>query len=110
MWHPDANTITSTEKPVAETTNKTTGTKLSHHNLEISNSDHLEKVYPNVRQNLSRPQGDGMLDIDVNAMVWGIFTSATVKASVHLGQDYQKNLRTTMNTDFEKDKTLFDIS
>ena len=36
--------------------------------------------------------------------------SATMKATVHLGQDYQGNLRTTKNTDFEKVKQLFDIS
>ena len=30
-----------------------------------------------------------MLDIDVNAMICGIFMSATVKAAVHNGQDYQ---------------------
>ena len=32
--------------------------------------------------------------------------SATVKAAVHLGQDYQENLRTTKNTDFEKELIL----
>ena len=31
-------------------------------------------------------------------------------AAVHLGQNYQENLRTTKNTDFEKVKHLFDIS
>ena len=36
--------------------------------------------------------------------------SATMKAAVHLGQDYQDNSRTTKNTDFEKIKQLFDIS
>ena len=30
--------------------------------------------------------------------------------AVHLRQDYQENLRTTKNTDFEKVKQLFDIS
>ena len=51
-----------------------------------------------------------MLDIDVNAMIWGIFLSATMQAAVHLGQDYQESLWTTKNTDFEKVKTLCDIS
>ena len=36
--------------------------------------------------------------------------SATVKAVVHLGEEYQENLRTIKNTDFEKDQQLFDIS
>ena len=72
VWHSDANTITSTERPVAETTKETIGSMLSHHNLEISGSNvgHLEKVYPNVRQKLSRPQRSDVLDIDINAMTW----------------------------------------
>ena len=71
-WPSDANTITSSGRLVAETTKKTIGTKLSHHNFEISrnNVGHLGKVYSNVRQKLSRPQGDDMPDIDVNAMIW----------------------------------------
>ena len=36
--------------------------------------------------------------------------SATMKAAVHLGQDYPGNWRATKNTDFEKVKQLFDIS
>ena len=51
-----------------------------------------------------------MPDIDINAIIWGIFVSATMKAAVYLGQDFQENLRTTKNTDFEKVKLLFDIS
>ena len=35
-WHSEANTVTSTDKPDAKTTKKTIGTKLSHHNFEIS--------------------------------------------------------------------------
>ena len=51
-----------------------------------------------------------MPDIDVNAMIWGFFMSATTKAAENLGQDDQENLRTTKNTDFEQVKQLFDIS
>ena len=57
-------------EPVAETTNKTSGTKLYHYNFLISTVDHLQKVYSNVRQSLSRLRPDEMLDIDVNAMIW----------------------------------------
>ena len=110
MWRSGANTNTSMEKLVAETRNEHNGTKMSHYNFQIFNVDHLEKVCSNVRQKLSRLQGDEMLNIDVNAMIWGIFTSAIMKAAVHLGQDYQQNLCTTKDTDFEKVRTLFDIS
>ena len=110
VWRSGANTNTSMGKLVAETRNKHIGTKLFHYNFQIFNVDHLEKVCSNVRQKLSRLQGDEMLNIDVNAMIWGIFMSAIMKAAVHLGQDYQQNLCTTEDTDFEKVRTLFDIS
>ena len=33
-----------------------------------------------------------------------------MKAAVHLGADYEKNLFTTKNTDFEQLETLFDVT
>ena len=97
-------------KPVAKTIHILSDTKLTHHNFQISNVDHLEKVFSNVRQKLSRPPGDEIFDVDVNGMIWRIFMSATTKAAVHLGQDFLENLRTTKNTYFKQVKTLFDIS
>ena len=38
----------------------------------------------------SRPEGDEMLDVEVSGMILGIFMSATLKAAVHLGQDYEE--------------------
>ena len=46
---------------------ETIGTKLSHHNFEITNVGHLE--CSNVRLKLSCPRGDEMRDIDINAMI-----------------------------------------
>ena len=66
---------TSPTEPAAETTKKTIGAKLSRHNFQIPNVDHLGKVYSNVPQKVSRPQEDKMLDIDFNRMIWGIFMS-----------------------------------
>ena len=47
VWHSDVNPTNSTGRPVAETTKKPNGTKLSHHNFLISmnNVGHLERVY-----------------------------------------------------------------
>ena len=107
--HPDVKTNTSTVRLVAETTKKPIGTKFSPHNLKISrnNVGHLEKVCSNGRQKLGRQSGDDMSD---NAMIWGMFMSATKKAAVHLGQSYQENLCTTKNTNFEKVKQLSEMS
>ena len=72
VWHSGVNTNTSMGRPVAATTKKPIGTKLYHHNLQMSMNKvgHLEKVQSHVRQKLSRPQGEEMLDIDANAMIW----------------------------------------
>ena len=86
------NPSSSAGKP--KTTKNHVGTGLSHQNMTISpnNVGHLEKVRSNVRQKLGRQQDDDILEIDVNMMIWGMFMSATTKAAVHLGQDYQEIL------------------
>ena len=48
-----------------------------------------------------------MLDIDVKAMIWEIYTSATVKAAVHLGQDYRVQPRIQTSN---MSQPFFDIS
>ena len=76
-------------------------TKDSHHNMTISWNcvGHLEKGYSDVRQKLARqPEGD-MPEIDANMMIWRIFMSVTMKAAVHLGQDYQDISHTAKNTE-----------
>ena len=52
------------------------GTKLSHHNFEISrnNVSHLVKVDSNVRKKLSRPQGDGMRYLENSTIEWYTIT------------------------------------
>ena len=59
--------------------------------ISLNYVGHHEKVNSNVRQKLGRQPEDNMLEIDVNMMIWRIFMSATMKAAVHLGQDYQEN-------------------
>ena len=96
---------------MAETTRKPIGTNISHHFLQVCryNVVHLEKVFSNVREKLGRQLGDDVSVINVNTMSWEILMSATVKAAVHIGQNYQENVRTTKNTDFDKVEQLFDI-
>ena len=38
-----------------------------------------------------------MDDLDVNMAIWGIFLNTTLQAAVHLGQDYEANLRYVKN-------------
>ena len=38
-----------------------------------------------------------MDDLDVKMAIWSIFLNATRRAAVHLGQDYEANLRYVKN-------------
>ena len=52
----------------------------------------LRNSMSNVRQKLGRQSGHDTLEIDVNMMICRKCVSATMKATVHLGQKDQKNL------------------
>ena len=51
-----------------------------------------------------------MEQINTNAMIWGFFWSASMKAAVHLGKDVEGNLLVTKNTDFSEIKLLLSIT
>ena len=104
------NQRSSTGRQVRGVQNQLTKVKLNHHNLEISGTRYIEKLFANVRQKLNRPEGDQIvLDQKVHVWKWGSFMSTTMKAAIHLGEDYNENLVTCRNTNFNALKTLFDI-
>ena len=90
--------------------NQLARTKLAHHNLHISDNQNLEKVFTNVRHKLNRSEDDQIVDQKANVLIWRLFLSTTMKAAVHLGQNYNENLITCRNTNFEELKTLLDIT
>ena len=69
------------------------------HNLQVSpDTIHdTEAVFSIVRAIYAREHDDPMNDLDVNMVIWGIFLNATLRAPVHLGQDYEVNLRYVKN-------------
>ena len=84
--------------------------KLNHHNLKASTTRYIENVFANVRQKMNRPEDDQIvLDQEVNVLIC-FFMSTTMKAAIHLGENYNDNLFTYKNTNFEAFKTLFDIT
>ena len=58
---------------------------------------HLGAVFSIVRRIYGREHDDPMNVLDVNMAIWGIFLNATLRAAVHLGQDYEVNLRYVKN-------------
>ena len=58
---------------------------------------HTEAVFSIVREICEREHDDPVDDFDVNVAVWRKFLNATLRAAVHLGQDYEANLRYVKN-------------
>ena len=50
-----------------------------------------------VRKIYGRQLGDPMEDLNVNLANWGTFMNTTLRAAVHLGKDYDMNLRYVKN-------------
>ena len=69
------------------------------HNLHVSPATvhHTEAVFSIVREIYGREHDDTMDDLYVNMAIWGIFLNATLRVAVHLGQDYEANLRYVKN-------------
>ena len=79
------------------------------HNLHMSPATvhHMEAVFSIVRKIYERGPDDRMDDLDVNVVFWSIFLNATLRASVHLGQDHEANLRYVKNHLWSSVKQLF---
>ena len=48
---------------------------------------------------LNRSPEDAMQDIDKRSMIWGMFMSSTLEASVCMGKYYSDNLLSIKNTE-----------
>ena len=89
---------TAAVKPHAPSKSACQGREWSH-NLQVSPATihNTEAVFSIVRGIYGRELDDPLSDFDVNMAIWGIFLNATLRAAVHLGQDYEVNLRYVKN-------------
>ena len=69
------------------------------YNLHVSpaTNHHMEAVFSMVREIYGREHDDTMDDLDVIWLFWSTVLTATLRAAVHLGQDYEVNLRFVKN-------------
>ena len=69
------------------------------HNLHVSPATihHSEAVFSNDRKIYGREHDDPKDDLDVKKAVWSVFLNTTLQAAVHLGQDYEANVRFVKN-------------
>ena len=100
----------STGKPVRGIDNQLERTRLVFHTMQISDYRSVEKVFRNLRPKLTLSEDAQVFDLKINVLILRLFMSTTMKASVHLGPNYNQNLKGYRNTNFEDLKTLFDIT
>ena len=67
---------------------------------------HMEAVFSIVRKTYERGPDDPMDDLDVYMAIWGVFLKTILHAAVHLGQDYEANLRVFEESSLEQCGTV----
>ena len=67
-------------------------------NLSLRPRSFLNRVHDRLRKMLDRSPEDAMQDIDKRSMIWGMFMSSTLEASVFMGKNYSENLHSIKNT------------
>ena len=83
--------------------------KWPQHNFYIFSAivSYMDKVYSIVRKTYDRGPVDEMEDLDENAAIWRMFMNTILQAAVHVGQDYDQNLRFVKNHFWSSLKKLF---
>ena len=66
--------------------------------FSLKSRSFLNRVNDRLRKMLNRSPEDSMQDIDTRSMIWGMFMSATLEASVFMGKSYSDNLHSIKNT------------
>ena len=92
---------TSTERPVYDKfviDDDVDSDTTTESNLSQRSRSFLNRVNGRLRKMLDRSPGDAMQDIDKRSMIWRMFMSSTLEASVFMGKNYSDNLHSIKNT------------
>ena len=65
--------------------------------MSLNSRSFLHRVNDRVRKMLDQSSKDAMQDIDKRSIIWGMFMSSTLQASVFMGKEYSENLRSIKN-------------
>ena len=100
------NTIKLGQKPLAhgasssvfQESQKNTEATWDHHLHTPPDTSHfMEVVFSMVIRIYGKQPGDPVGDLNVNLAIWRMFMNNTLRAAVHLGKDYDTNLRFVKN-------------
>ena len=79
--------------------------------MPLKSRSFLHRVYDRVRKILDQSSKDAMQDNDKQSLIWGMFMSSTLEASVFRCNNYSENLHSIKNTGNNITlKQMFDIS
>ena len=79
--------------------------------FSLKSRSFLNRVNDRLRKMLNRSPEDSMQDIDKCSMIWRMFTSSTLEASVFMGKNYSDNFNSIKNTRENLTlKKMFEIS
>ena len=67
-------------------------------NLALRSRSFLNRLNDRLRKVLGRSPEDAMQDIDKRSMIWGMFMSSTLEASVFMGKNYSDIWHSIKNT------------
>ena len=70
----------------------------------------LHRVNDHVRKMLDQSSKDATPDSDKHSLIWGMFMSSTLQASVFMVKNYSDNLHSIKNTKVLTTKQMFYIS
>ena len=62
-------------------------------NLSLKSRSFLIRVNDRLRKILDHSSKDAMQDTDKRSIIWGIFMSSTLEASVCMGKDYSEKIQ-----------------
>ena len=79
--------------------------------MSLLSRSFLDRVNDRVRKMLDKSPKDATQDSNKHSLIWGMFMSSTLQASVFMGKEYSENLRSIKNTGNNLTmKQMFDIS
>ena len=79
--------------------------------MSLKSRSFLHRVNDRVRKMLDQSSKDATQDSNNHSLIWTMFTSSTIQASVFMGKEYLDNLRSIKNTgNILTMKQMFDIS
>ena len=78
--------------------------------LSLKSRSFLHRVNDQVRKRQNQSSKDATKDSDKHSVIWGMFVSSTLQASVFMMKNYSDNLLSTKNTEDLTMKQMFDIS